>query len=226
MITRIKTYLVISTFTLVGACSTSEPTTSYVSPKTTYEGLTPIKHTTMDKGWVRPGFDPSTYDKIMFRGAGIEYRPTKANSRGRIGTETRFPLSPENQQRLKTIVTEEFRKQLVQVQGYEVTDKPGPDTLLLVVALKDVVSHVPPDLIGRHDIYLSEVGSATLVLEFRDSDTGAVLVRGVDRRAAERYGQDFQRSSPITNWPIVKRLAATWARGLRKGIEDMRASAN
>ena len=30
--------------------------------------------------------------------------------------------------------------------------------------------------------------------------------------------------SPVTNWPVVKRLAATWARGLRRGIEDMRAA--
>ena len=189
-----------------------------------FDGLVRVTDTRMDEAWARPDFDPAAYAKIMFQGAGIEYRPVKPASRTRFGSQTQFPISDANKERLRAVVAEEFRRELSNLQGYEIVDKAGPDTLLLVVGLQDVVSHVPPEMVGRHEIYLSEVGTATLVLEFRDSESGAILVRGADRRAAERYGQEFQRSSPVTNWPVVKRLAATWARGLRRGIDDMRAA--
>ena len=187
-----------------------------------FDGLVRVYGTSMDEAWVRQGFEPAAYTKIMFRGAGIEYRPVRPASRTRLGRQTEFPISDANKARLEDVVAEEFRKELSQVQGYQIVDEPDPDTLLLSVGLTDVVSNVPPDLIGRYEVYLSEVGAATLVLEFRDSESGAVLVRAADRRAAERYGREFQRSSPVTNWPVIRRLAATWARGLRKGIEDMR----
>ena len=50
--------------------------------------------------------------------------------------------------------------------------------------LIDVVSHVPPETVGRSDIYLKSVGEATLVIEISDSESNAPLVRIVDRRAA------------------------------------------
>ncbi len=226
--------IILTNFSRVGLACICLFTAGCVSPTpdqmgnqpTTFDGLVPVTETEMDEAWVRPDFDPAAYTKIMFRGAGIEYRPVKSATRIRVGNQTQFATSEANKRRLESVVTEEFRRQLTQVQGYEITNEAGPDTLLLVVGLKDVVSHVPPEFVGRHEVYLSEVGTATLVLEFRDSESNAVMVRGVDRRAAQRYGQDFQKSSPVTNWPVVKRLAATWAKGLRKGIKDMQSGTN
>lgn len=210
--------------TLLAGC-TSSPAMEDTANQPTFDGLVKVSAKRMDEVWVRPGFDPSAYSKIMFRGAGIEYRPVKPASRIRSGSQSQFPISESDRARLAEIVTEEFRQELTQIESYDVTDAPGADTLLLTIGLTDVVSNVPPDQMGRHEIYLSEVGMATLVIEFRDSESGAVMVRGADRRAAERYGQEFHRSSSVTNWPIVKRLAATWARGLRRGIDDMQDSA-
>ena len=57
---------------------------------------------------------------------------------------------------------------------------------MIRAGLLDVVSFVPPDPVGgRTEIYLSRVGEATLVLEIRESESGATLIRAVDRRAAE-----------------------------------------
>ena len=219
-----KNYIYFATAMLVicanfSGCASSTQTTT---TQTTFDGLVRVTDTEMDEAWVMPGYDPASYTKIMFRGTGIEYRPAKPGSRMRVGNQTQFKVSEKSRTRLEKVVTEEFKKQLIQIEGYEITDVVGPSTLLLTVGLKDVVSHVPEELIGRHEIYLSEVGTATLVLEFRDSESGAVMVRGADRRAAERYGREFQRSSSVTNWPVIKRLAATWAKGLKRGIEDMR----
>ena len=102
----------------------------------------------------------------------------------------------------------------------------GPDVLLIRGALLDVVSYVPPEPIGRVDIYLRSVGEATLVLEIRDSITDAILVRVVDRKAAEDVGGRLQESNRVTNTAEVRRLAKRWASALRKRLDEFGGPAN
>ena len=81
-------------------------------------------------------------------------------------------------------------------------------------------AELPAELIdGRSNIYLSSVGQATLVIEIRDSESNAVLVRIIDRRAAQNIGP-AQRSTSVTNWSEVQQLARTWAAQLRTGLDE------
>ena len=92
--------------------------------------------------------------------------------------------------------------------------------LLINSGLLDVVSRVPPETIGRSNIYISSVGEATLVLEIRDSMSGAIFARAVDRRAAEREAW-LMDSNRVTNRAEVRRLARAWGRRLRQGLERL-----
>jgi hypothetical protein len=67
-------------------------------------------------------------------------------------------------------------------------DDPGPDVLLIVGGLHDIVSRVPPDMVGRGETYLSSVGEATLILEARDSLSGETIYRAIDRRRCRASG--------------------------------------
>ena len=89
----------------------------------------------------------------------------------------------------------------------------------------DVVSYVPPEPVGRTEIFLSRVGEATLVLEIRDSVSEAILVRAVDRRAAEDAARGFSRSNRVLNRAEVRRMANTWARLLRERLDNYAAKA-
>lgn len=86
-----------------------------------------------------------------------------------------------------------------------------------------MVSFVPPETVGRSDIFISRVGAITLVVELRDSESNAVLARTADRRAAERAGGRGQHSNPVTNQAEVRRLARRWAIWLREGLEGLPA---
>jgi hypothetical protein len=100
-------------------------------------------------------------------------------------------------------------------------DAPGPDVLVIVGGLHDIVSRVPPDMVGRGDIYLSSVGEATLVLEARDSLSGETIYRAIDRRAAERAGGQMMLSNTVTSRSEVRRLAQRWATRLREGLDSI-----
>ena len=108
------------------------------------------------------------------------------------------------------------------IERYEIVMEAGPDVMMVRGALLDVVSFVPQDSLatgGRNNIYLSRVGEATLVLELRDSETGAILARSIDRRAAEPVGGTFIDSNRVTNAAEIRRLIRFWARRLREGLD-------
>ena len=173
---------------LTSGCSTTAPMID-TSPdaEVTFDGLTKVEGSSADEAWARADLDLSMYSRIILQGAGIEYRPDGESRRTSMvrSSAKHFEVTDSQKERLGSVVAEAFLKELGQSQKYTIVSEPGPDVLLVRGALLDVVSYVPPETVGRSEIYLRSVGEATLVLELRDSTTDAILARVVDRRAAE-----------------------------------------
>ena len=207
-------------------CASSAPTIDTAPDAVvTFDGLHKVKGSRADEAWARPGLDLSGYSKIKLQSAGIEYRPggEKGRSwRARTGDE-RYEVTESQKERLRTILAEAFRDELSKSDRFTLVKESGPDVLLIRGALLDVVSYVPSETVGRVDIFLRSIGEATLVLEIRDSITDAILVRAVDRKAAEDIGGTLQKSNRVTNSAEVRRLAKRWASALRKGLDEFAA---
>lgn len=211
---------------LLTGCAGSNPTVdTSAEAEISFDGLYRVKGGTADAAWVRKGADISQYSKIMLQGVGIEYRP--GGESGRLyylrRSADHFEISDKQKERLVEILTEAFRKELGKSEHFTIVSEPGPDVLLIRGALLDVVSFVPPEPIGRGEIFLSRIGEATLVLEIRDSVSDAILVRVVDRRAAEDAARGFSRSNRVFNAAEVRRMAQAWARKLRERLEEYAA---
>jgi hypothetical protein len=204
---------------VVGGCATNSKGAPDLDSDLTYDGLAKVKNTKVTGAWMRPDFSLAGYTKIMLIGAGVEYRPVKKVPRSASSTTSEFPLTDEQKERLRSVVSDAFKTELAQTQKFQIVDQPGPDVLTIWGGLVDVVSYVPPDAVGRGNIYLSSVGQATLVVEIRDSESNAVLVRIIDRRAAQNNGP-VQMSSSVTNWSEVQQVARAWAAQLRTGLDE------
>jgi hypothetical protein len=208
---------------LIAGCATSNPTVD-TSPEAevTYDGLYPVKGGSADAAWARPGADISKYSKIMLQGVGIEYRP--GGESGRLyhsrSSNDHFELTEKQKTKFEEIVREAFLKELGESEHFTIVNEVGPDVLLIRGGLLDVISYVPPEPIGRTEVFLSSVGEATLVLEIRDSVSEAIIARAVDRRAAENAARGFSRSNPVMNKSEVRRMAAAWARLLRERLDS------
>jgi hypothetical protein len=190
----------------------------------TADGLTRVDRSVMDMVWVKADLDLTNYNKLMLAGAEIQYRLVDdkgGHYRPGRDDDTEFPISEEGRAMLKEVVAEEFREALSKSKRYDLTNTQGPGTLLLVGTLIDVVSKTPPDdAPGRYDIYLTEVGEATLIIELRDSVTMEILARAADRRAAESMPGAINVNT-VTVWSEVRRLAASWALQLRKRLDEV-----
>jgi len=219
--TRLNGALAFVAGILLQSCAATQPTLdTSADAQLSHDGLSPVKDTVVDKLWVRPDFDLRGYTKLLINPVGIQYRPVKSVSRVSRSRSTEFPVTDSQKARLIKIIGEEFDKTLSQLKRYEIVDEPGPDVLVLKGAIVDVVSRVPPDRPGRQEYYLSSIGEATLVIELLDSQSGAPLVRVVDRRAANQNGYT-QRSSGPMNAAQIRQVAGYWARLLARRLEHV-----
>lgn len=201
------------------------------STDTSYDGLVQVKRTGYRNVWVKPDVDISIYTKIVPGPAQFHYREVRdapRSSAARLSSSTNeFPIEENSRARLEELMAEVFNEELSESKYFTLVDEPARDALFIWGGLHDIVSNVPPDYVGRSDIYLSRVGQATLVLQIEDSMNREVLARIVDRRAAEPASRDISFAMPsntVTNTAEVRRLARTWARLLTRGLDKWHES--
>jgi Protein of unknown function (DUF3313) len=217
---------------VLGACATPTPTLDTgPDADVSFDGLHEIKNSAAARAWAAPDVDLSGYAKIKLQSAGIEYRPggesggrtMSSRSRSRGGP---YEITEAQKERIAKVVGEVVLEELGKSEKFTLVNESGPDVLVIRVALLDVVSMVPPDTIGRSDVFLSSVGEATLVLEIRDSITDAIFVRAIDRRIAEDMSGRLTRSTAPTNTAEVKRLIRRWMSTLRERLDEFSGYAN
>jgi hypothetical protein len=184
-----------------------------------WDGLVEVEGRGNTRVWVMPGVDTSTYTSIRLEGAGVHFRPVKR--RPRTARDGEFPVSDANKERLRAMAQEIFPEELAKTERFDVVDSNGPDTMIVKGALLDVVSRVPPQQAGRSNIITSVFGEATLVIEFIDSDSGAVIARAVERRAAQVAGGQMRDANTVTAQAEARRLMRSWAKRLRGVLDEV-----
>lgn len=218
-----RTCIVVAASALLAACASGPPTIDTgPGAEVSFDGLNRVSNSRADEAWAREGLDLTGYTKVKFESNGIEYRPGGESSTlwaVRRSSTGPYHITDSQKVRFEKTVSDVFRDELTK-GNYTIVDESGPDVLLVRAGMLDVVSLVPPQGTGRSDVYLNSVGEATLVLELRDSETNAILARSVDRRAAERPGNELTLSNTVTNTAEVRRLARRWATGLRDGLDE------
>jgi hypothetical protein len=216
-----------ATIALLVGCTGNPTLQTGPTAEVSFDGLVRVDNARFAGAWIDPDVDLTRFKKILPGGAKFEFRSVDKVSdiAARRSTSREFFISEQDQQKLEQVMSEIFDEELSRSEIYEFTDEPGPDVMIVRGAMLDIVSYVPPDIRGRGEIYLDQVGAATLVIEVVDSLTGEVVARAVERRAAEPAGRMGVQSTSVTNWQEVRRLARRWARTLRAGLEALVAGA-
>ena len=176
--------------------------------------------------YVNVDTDFTAYDKLYLGDAYFDYRDVGSSPRYRStmynpSTSAYFGIEEKEQEKFEQIADEAFTKELEKSKHFTIVDELGPGTILMRGAVVDIVSRVPPEFIGRSEIYLASVGEATLILELLDGQTGEVLARVAERRSIGR-GQIDMATMPtnsVSVWSDVRRWASSSARRLRSELE-------
>ncbi len=216
-----KKFIAIAVITLIVGCSAQPKVQTGPDAETTFDGLVRIDNSRFSNAWIDPDVDLSLYNKVMPGGAEFEFRSVQkvSSAAARRSNENEFWMSDSAKERVVETVSAVFEEELARSEHFEVVHEAGPETLIIVGAMHDIVSRVPPDHIGRGAIFLRSVGEATLIIELSDSLSGEVIYRAVDRRAAE--SSTATRSNSASNQAEVRRLARRWATRLREGLDSI-----
>jgi hypothetical protein len=211
-------------FTLA-ACAANPTMQTGPDAERSYDGLVKIDGSRFREAWADPDAEWARYNKIMGGGSSFEFRAVKKSNRTGLSairtSNGEFWIDEDARIRLEQTVSEVFREELGKSERFEFTDTAGHDVIIIRGGLSDIVSNVPPQQAGRSDLYLRQVGEATLTIEVLDSNSREVIARVIERRAAGRANDNMMNANSVSTWAEVKRLARTWASKLRSGIDSL-----
>jgi len=190
-----------------------------------WDGLQRVQVKDLDMVYRKPGVSLAGYSKIMFDPLQISFSKDRdANGGWRMGA---FPLGEKDRERIRTglagIFREELQQQIQDRGGYQIVSAPGPDVLRVSAAIVDLNVTAPDMTPGRSIVITASKGSMTLVAELRDSESGTLLARAVDR-ADDDSSFNWEVANSVTNADAARRAVARWVSVLRERMDAARAA--
>jgi hypothetical protein len=192
----------------------------------TWDGLVEVKPEKLQVAYLLPGADFRPYTKIMIDRTEVAFRKdwvkdindTRGAAR-RVTDADVADVVAAARTKVDDIFQESFTK-----AGYTAATAPAADTLRVSIGVLNLyVNAVDPINTGGSPVITAEAGEATLVIELRDSLTGALLGRVLDRRVAEHMGDNPQVSTRISNKQDFRELCRLWADFAAGGLGKLKA---
>ena len=191
-----------------------------------WDGLVEIKPKKMDAVYLMPGADFRPYSKVMIDPTQVAFSKDWAKNMNDRRDVSRV-VTEEDQQEILAAARKNFDeifREAYSKAGYTVVTAPEPDALRLSTAVINLYVNAPDVMsAGRSKTFTTEAGEATLVLEARDSMTGALMGRVLDRRET-RTSPGLQYTTNVTNQADFRQLFKQWAGIAVKGLEELKAN--
>jgi hypothetical protein len=176
--------------------------------------------------WVHPDADFKQYGKVYLWEGQFEYRdvgPARRNRSTMMSTRKReYGISDADRQKFEDAVADAFVSEIQKGKRFTIVDEVGPDTIIMRGGALDIISRVPPEMVGPGEIYLASIGEATFIMELIDAETGDVLAVVSERRTLGQSGGIDSFSMPTSSVSViadVKRWARSAAAKLRSELD-------
>ena len=184
---------------------------------TTPDGLQKRANSRVDSVYAAPGASLARYRRVMLDELDVAFKSDWQQRRPEI--------TPAEIGDVRTIAGSLFRAAFaaeLEKGGYSVVDKPAPDVLRVKATVVDVdfapASAAAASLGGK---YIVSTADVSLVAELRDSTSGAVLARVIDRNRGRDLG-NLQMSGEQSTSKEALQAFTTWASLLRDALDSAR----
>ena len=188
-------------------------------------GMDKVKSREFDKLYVKPGFQPGDYGKVI-----IEEPLVAMDDEWEWKNRTRVTQSDLNRVSGNTseIMLKQFSEKLSGKAGFAVV---AADPSAAAPSGQGVL-RLKPSMIDVHpngaeltrdmdkDTYTRSAGYATLYLDLYDANTGELLMRVIDRDEP-KFRQTLQQTNRGTNYRDTELMVSRWAKALRKHLDDL-----
>ena len=195
-------------------------------PPTSWDGLIEVKTKRMDAAFLLPGADFRPYGRVVIDPTQVAFKKDwlkdTNQARPRLSSQVTEQDAAEILAAARSNFDDIFREAFSKA-GYPVVTEAGADVMRVSTAVINLYLNAPDTMsAGRSRTYTANAGEATLVVEVRDSQTGALLARVVDRRETINNPTP-QVANRVTNTSDFRLLFKDWAGITVKGIEQLKA---
>jgi hypothetical protein len=190
-----------------------------------WDGLVQVRPKRLDAAYVLPGADFRPYTKVMIDPTEVAFRKDWLRNINRSRPGTGDDVTQQDADRILAGARADFSDVFVAAftqAGYQVVTAPGADVLRVSPSVIDLYINAPDTMTaGRTRIYTMQSGEARLVIEVRDSVSGALLGRAVDRRETQ-YTGELRWSNSVTNGADFRNLVRQWAATCTRGLQELK----
>ena len=192
---------------------------SQAADAATSDGLVAVRSWNLDELYLRPNADVSSYRGVVIDPVQVSFR--KDWNRDFVDPHARLRRLSQDDVRkiaddtaigMQNALADAFR-----AKGYTIATAPGPGVLRLSPTVTNVYVNAVEDLYtgGTTKSFTKDAGEATLLLDVRDSVSGTLLGRVVDRRTAQQtkgtQPSDLIRSPRVTSSFWMEDLFRKWS---------------
>lgn len=193
---------------------TAPAATAQVGTAPQWEGMQKVVWKRFDEAYQAPGINFRSYTKVMIDPAEAAFRKDWQRDYNKVHFDLERRISDEDAQKIlaeaRSGLTDAFAR-VFQDAGYQVVTAPGPDVLRVKASLADLDVRAPDVMTSaQSETFSEEAGSARLVLEVRDSTSGALLAGGIDKRDVGNL-TFLERRSSVSNRADFSRAFRRWA---------------
>lgn len=210
----VKSLFCAAALVMLSACVVNAPPVSERTP----DGLVRIQSKQVDTVYAVPGLSLARYQRVMLDSVDLAFK---------LDWQKRHPeVSESDVARIRSqgsaIFREIFSSALTMNGGYPVTTQPGPDVLRVSASITELDVAASPGTGGTQRMYVVSPSDLTLLMELRDSQSGALLVRAIDREKGRTFG-NLQVEGDMSNSAEARRALEMWAGLLRNALDTARA---
>ena len=180
----------------------------------TPDGLVRVPGKQADTVYAAPGVSLASYKRVMLDPVDLAFK---------LDWQKRHPEVTESDvTRIRSqgaaVFNEIFSSALTLNNGYPITTQPGPDVLRVTASISELDVGSTLDSVGQKRMYVVDPSALTLSMELRDSTSGALLVRAIDKEKGRATG-NLQVVDAVSNSAEARRALEMWA-GLLRGALD------
>jgi len=191
----------------------------------TVDGLVKVNKSKFDTVYLLPGADFAPYDKVIIDEPEVAFSQgwlRSYNSSAVSGREIRDADAERILSDARKGVATEYAGAFSKA-GYGVVTQPAADVLRMKVSVIDLRMNAPDvSSSAQTRTYAREAGEAKIIVEARDSVTGALLGRAMDQ---QRIGDNlFYERNRVTNHADFRQAFERWARLSVEGLDALKAA--
>lgn len=193
------------------------------------DGLAKVESRHLDAFHALPGADFHGYTRVLLEPPQVALRGDWVKEINRSTRELSQRVTAEDAERIAAEARTSLGELLADAfkdAGYEIVAKPGAGVLRVSPRVVDLYVNAPDSVTTapQNRVYTVDAGKATLVLEFRDSASGALLGRATDHGTASISGSSrLTRTSSIASRREFDDLFRAWARASVEALAELKA---